>query len=1108
MFNLCNITAGQASDYYEKDNYYLRSGGGEWTGSLKDHFKLPDRIAADDFNRLIAQHEKFRTFDLKFYVSNELNHLAENEAFRRVHDRVVAGVLRRIDADLRERHGFGITFKPEIKYKVNREGSLTVSVTSYNVAVKKCEQAADILFAAQYRDLYRERVTAALKGIDIVAEASQFNLQAFENSGRVGFDLTFSPPKSVSIAMTVNDSFNRALKEAHDLAIKDTLHYVQQHFVEYRFGKEAQRRKSNEVLIAKIDHFVSRRLDPQLHSHCILFNTCRGEDGTLRSIANEQLYDHQRHIGLDIYNTQMAHYARQKGFEIEVDEYGKWELKGISREQILPFSKGRAEVEEYVDARGLDIHNASDRERANLSTRRPKGNADFDLLEKEWAGRRQEWAIDEKTFVRQRDVELKPGRAESLLNRMDQKIPGVTDTFNRFEYIAFASKEAVAVGMGVDDILAHFEQGLRNRQFVPVLTLEHGETRFMTRESYELENRIFERIRQGLGRATFNIDKERYVEYLSGSSLTPDQQNAVEFILGSPDRFSALNGKAGAGKTHLFKEVDRIFSKEGYTLRGLCFTGKAAYNLEVEAGIRSRTLHSFFNSLEREAGNKTPVPGGEIQNDWNFDGLQKAPAGEIWIVDEANMINNKLMDYLQRAALYREASVVFTGDFRQLQPIGGGHAYSRLILEQRILYYDLNESFRQRHAPAHIRQAVDEAAGGRLERSLTLLKNNTFQIEAPEERFSRMARDFASLRDKDLYHSVIITGTNRDRIRLNEWVRGELKTRGVLADGVKFQLKNQKDMPMERELSINDRIMFLRNDRQVGVLNGQIGVIKDISHHMLKVETQKGTTFIDADQYRYLDHYYASTTWKAEGDSYQKVFINIDTGQSLINNRQDYYVKISRTREHLTIYTNDRPGLLDAVSKSAFHILSTREQTLRNKLSLLPPNIGRDLYKGADSFLKYRHFKALSDRYFESMRDVFGRDDQLTADYSRQYRKYTALGDRHLDRARQLYEGAAGDYGRHLDRQYHSPCLRAEILDKFKRDFMPEAIADRIDEGFSHRSLEGESPGFSPFQHPDLGSENGSPLFYNPDLPEERTLDRSDLTPPDISLDSPDPAGP
>jgi hypothetical protein len=212
--------------------------------------------------------------------------------------------------------------------------------------------------------------------------------------------------------------------------------------------------------------------------------------------------------------------------------------------------------------------------------------------------------------------------------------------------------------------------------------------------------------------------------------------------------------------------------------------------------------------------------------------------------------------------------------------------------------------------------------------------------------------------------------------------------------------------------------------------------------------------------------------------------------------------------DRIMFLRNDRPGLLDAVSKSAFHILSTREQTLHNKLSLLPPNIGRDLYKGADSFLKYRHFKNLSDRYFESMRGVFGRDDQLTADYSRQYRQYTVLGENHLDRARQLYEGAASDYGRHLDRQYHSPSLRAEILDNFKRDFMPGAIAGRIDEGFSHHSLEGESPGFSPVQPPDLGSETGSPLFYNPDLLEESTLDRSDLTPPDICLDPPDPAGP
>jgi ATP-dependent exoDNAse (exonuclease V) alpha subunit len=194
-------------------------------------------------------------------------------------------------------------------------------------------------------------------------------------------------------------------------------------------------------------------------------------------------------------------------------------------------------------------------------------------------------------------------------------------------------------------------------------------------------------------------------------------------------------------------------------------------------------LHSFFNSLERQAGQHTAVAEGEIQNNWNFDGLSRSAHKEVWFVDEANMIDTNLMSHLQQAALLRKAAVIYLGDYRQLPPIGGGHAYSRLILEDRIHSFDLKTSFRQRDALETVRRAVEEAALGRIEQSLDWLRNNTFEYFHKDERFTRLAAMYAHFKPQERSQSVIITGTNRDRIDLNLKVHRILKNQGFLSEG-------------------------------------------------------------------------------------------------------------------------------------------------------------------------------------------------------------------------------------------------------------------------------------------------------------------------------------
>ena len=104
---------------------------------------------------------------------------------------------------------------------------------------------------------------------------------------RPGRDLTFSAPKSVSIAALVGG--DRRIVEAHDRAVAATLAWVEKNATETRMkdpgsspgqvpdtGKMA-RVGNQKIVAATFRHDTSRNLDPQLHTHSVIANMVRGE---------------------------------------------------------------------------------------------------------------------------------------------------------------------------------------------------------------------------------------------------------------------------------------------------------------------------------------------------------------------------------------------------------------------------------------------------------------------------------------------------------------------------------------------------------------------------------------------------------------------------------------------------------------------------------------------------------------------------------------------------------------------------------------------------------------------------------------------------------------
>ncbi|MDE0253309.1 MAG: relaxase domain-containing protein [Rhodospirillaceae bacterium] len=220
---------------------------------------------------------------------------------------------------------------------------------------------------------------------------------------RPGRDLTFSAPKSVSIAALVGG--DGRIVEAHDRAVAATLAWVEKHAAETRMKSpdtgQMARVGNQKIVAGTFRHDTSRNLDPQLHTHAVLANMVRGADGKWRSMANEGLYAKQRLIGM-LYRNELAAGLSKLGYGIEKSHAdGRFEIADVPREVVAAFSTRRAEIEAAMEARGLGASADNPRlaERAALMTRAAKRDIDRRELRGVWRHHAADLGFDARGLV-------------------------------------------------------------------------------------------------------------------------------------------------------------------------------------------------------------------------------------------------------------------------------------------------------------------------------------------------------------------------------------------------------------------------------------------------------------------------------------------------------------------------------------------------------------------------------------------------------------------------------------------------------------------------------------------------------------------------------------
>lgn len=445
-------------------------------------------------------------------------------------------------------------------------------------------------------------------------------------------------------------------------------------------------------------------------------------------------------------------------------------------------------------------------------------------------------------------------------------------------------------------------------------------TRYSTREMIDLElamARSAERLHQAHSHGVDHRHVERAMERQDNAlwkasggmsvasdpsaGLSDEQRQAIEHITG-PERIAAVVGFAGAGKSTMLAAAREAWEAEGYRVHGAALAGKAAEGLEESSGIESRTLASWSYS-------------------WDH-GRDLIGRGDVFIIDEAGMVGSRQLARFIGEAEERGAKIVLVGDHEQLQAIGAGAPF-RAIAEQ-IGHVELSGIRRQRHDWQ--RQASVAFATHKTVEGLAAYREHG-DIHFAESRDKAMAQIVRDYVDDSTEHPdgtrVAMAHRRADVRALNVAIRAELQNRqklershGQNAGGDRGDVEDRGNSEEVGELTFQtshgkrafapgDRIIFLENNRDLGVKNGMLGTVEHVEPNKIiaRLDGRGGDSVsIPTDSYQAIDHGYATTVHKNQGATVDRAFVLASSTMD----RHLTYVAMTRHRDSVQLYADSQ----------------------------------------------------------------------------------------------------------------------------------------------------------------------------------------------------------
>jgi Ti-type conjugative transfer relaxase TraA len=404
-----------------------------------------------------------------------------------------------------------------------------------------------------------------------------------------------------------------------------------------------------------------------------------------------------------------------------------------------------------------------------------------------------------------------------------------------------------------------------------------GEDRFTSRDMLETEQRLQRASELMAERERHRTNEEAREAALvnaegRGLLLSGEQRAAFEHVTGERD-LSLVVGYAGTGKSAMLGVAREAWERSGFEVRGVALSGIAAEGLENGSGIASRTIAS-------------------LEHGW-ANGRDLLNARDVLVIDEAGMVGTRQLERVLSHAEAAGAKVAMVFDPEQLQAIEAGAA-ARALLESHG-GVEITEVRRQHEGWQQ--GATRQLATGRTGEAIRAYADHGM-VHAAETR-EDARRDLVERWDRERQASpdasrIILTHTNAEVRDLNDAAREAMRAGNELGDDILVKTGRG-----DRQFASGDRIMFLRNERSLGVKNGTLGTVEKVSESQMTLRADDGRSVdFDLKDYRDLDHGYAATIHKAQGMTVDRSHMLATPGMD----RHGSYVGMTRHRDGMALH--------------------------------------------------------------------------------------------------------------------------------------------------------------------------------------------------------------
>ncbi len=828
-----------------------------------------------------------------------------------------------------------------------------------------------------------------------------------------GFDLTFSPVKSVSALWAVAPPGVAAkIEQAPQAALADAIAYSEEHALFTREGKDGARQVETRGLIAAaFTHRDSRAGDPDLHTHVAVANKVQTMQGKWLSIYGRVLHQHVV-AASETYNTALerhlvdalgVQFAERPGVSREKRPIR--EIVGVDRELCEAWSRRRANIvvrqreltREFRDAHGrtpTPTEAVALAQQANLETRGAKHEP------RSLAEQRTTWqaqAIDvlgsPEAVDRMVQAALHPTGVPAQakvstwwVREVAERVLGELET-RRASWQSWhvhseihrqirdaglpAGLVAEAVGWVVDEVTELSINLTPDRDPIGepdrlcrsdgTSVYRHtGRDHFTTTRVLDAEARIVAAAAStdAVAWSTDDVELAILAARVEGIELNVSQEQLVRAMAGSGRRVQLALAPAGAGKTTAMRVLAGVWTEAEANVLGLAPSAAAAAALRDTTGMPCETLAKLVHDLDTQPDSELAAAVGP---------------GTLLVIDEAGMADTITLDRVIGFAVTRGATVRLIGDDQQLAAIGAGGVLRDIARTHDVVRLDEVVRFDdpvEAEASLALRDGDRAALGYYLDHDRVHVGD---QQTVVDEVFD------AWLREQNAGRDCLMLAPTHDLVQqLNERARtarlaeNPAHDETLLRDGT--------------HASVGDVVLTRHNDRRLGVSstdwvkNGDRWTVTGVQDGTLTVRHRDSglTTVLPAEYVAvHVELGYASTVHSAQGLT-ADVMHGVVTGEET---RQLLYTMLTRGRAENHVHVIDAlsnehefelPGITEQLT--ATEIL---ERTLARDGAAVSATSTRDLAATPESRLHDAATRYTDALAFATHRVLAGDDEPL-----------------------------------------------------------------------------------------------------------------------------------